>query len=96
MASFLKECVEKTVNVSLTVLTLSREFCIPTFTINRLLEANVGIGVAFQFIDQALIEPDIEVKETNMTNQSKPYEPVRGELLIYRHFLRLHPSRYFI
>src|SRR3989449_9676088 len=72
---FLKECVEKTrVNVSLTALTPSREFRIPTFNINRLLEANVGTGVAFRLIDRVLIEPDIEVKETTVTNQSKPYE----------------------
>jgi len=71
----LKECVEKArVNVSLTVLTPSREFRIPTFSINRLLEAHVGIGVAFRFIDRVLIEPDIEVKETIVTNQSKQYE----------------------
>ncbi len=71
----MKECVEKArVNVSLTVLTPSREFRIPTFSINRLLEAHVGIGVAFRFIDRVLIEPDIEVKETIVTNQSKQYE----------------------
>ena len=67
--------VEKThVNLSLTVLTPSREFRIPTFNINRLLEANVGTGVVLRLIDRVLIERDIEVKETTVTNQSKPYE----------------------
>ena len=70
-----KGSVEKThVNLLLTVLTPSREFRIPTFNINRLLEANVGTGVALRLIDRVLIERDIEVKETTVTNQSKPYE----------------------